>query len=198
MNKLDNSPILKPASVNNREFTEARGGGPGNPGNQGIRRGRCMKENRIDFRNPKNPTVLNALTYGIYVEKPNLLKAENPDAYQALTEQMVGVLKPQDAVEMKMVENIVSFLFRMERLRKLETKLLNGWGKDWKGVDRGPAFALAKLTKDGDVFSKLSTQEMRLLNSFYRALKELTAYRMSVLSLGDKPEGLGDEHVDEQ
>lgn len=85
--------------------------------------------NRRNARNSTGPRTkagkaqsrLNAIRHGLLSVEQNILPGEDPKVFQALADEIAAELEPQSALEHHLVATIVSCIWRLRRLREVET-----------------------------------------------------------------------------
>src|SRR5580692_5655087 len=88
------------------------------------------RTNGAKSRGPKTPETLekssrNSLDHGFTAKKTIVLKCENEDEFQEMLRDYAATYQPGSPVEMALVNEMVAASWRMQRLRMIETALLD-------------------------------------------------------------------------
>ena len=161
---------------------------------------RQVRSNRKNAKKSTGPRTaqgkgaigLNALKHGL-LSRATILHNENTRDFEKLAKSVRTGLQPVGEVECLLVDRIISAIWRMSRLCRVEKEIFQFEKQDKadpaeslevmidetdffrrepiRGCDLGVAFI--RQAKGADAFSKLSRYEATIERSFYRALHEL-------------------------
>jgi hypothetical protein len=109
-------------------------------------------------------TKYNATRHGL-TGKQIVIYGEDPDAYEALRQDLINAYKPANAAELMLVEEIAQDFWRLQRARAIETEtfILNSGGA-------APviAFGIGK-----DQFDRVRRYMTTIERAYHRAIKQL-------------------------
>jgi hypothetical protein len=71
----------------------------------------------------RNRSSLNALTHGLFASEA-LMPLEDADSFQDLVASLTGQLKPVGAIEEHLVDRLISIVWRLRRILRLEAEVL--------------------------------------------------------------------------
>jgi hypothetical protein len=135
----------------------------------------------------KEKSSLNSTTHGFTSKKTVLLACENPDHFQEMLADYAGTYRPGSTVEEDLVAEMVACRWRIQRLRMMETALLDSeiereLSEPETSTDPGyrMAFAFRRLVDGSRVISLISRHESRLHRIHersHRTLRELQQTR---------------------
>ncbi len=122
----------------------------------------------------------NALKHGL-LSREVLISGENPKRLAQIRRDLIDAVSPQGELEGILVDRVVSSLWRLRRVVRIETDLLGReeWLTDRKRT-LGEKFE--NDCKGGASFLKLMRYENSLQRGLYRALHELV--RLQMMRLG--------------
>ena len=133
----------------------------------------------------------NSLDHGFTAKKTIVLACENPEQFQELLDDYAATYRPGSPVEMDLVNEMVACRWRMQRLRMIETALLDNdinreaseTETDDTPVDPGYRIASAfrRIVDESRAISLASRYESRLQRIHersHRTLRELQQSRM--------------------
>jgi hypothetical protein len=122
----------------------------------------------------------NALKHGL-LSKEVMIPGENPKRLAQIRRDLVVAVVPEGALESVLVDRVVSTLWRMRRIIKIESDLMGKeeWYSDSK-KSIGDKFR--DDSKTGNAYLKLMRYENSLQRGLYRALHELV--RLQMMRLG--------------
>ena len=154
------------------------------------------KTNGAKSRGPKTPETrekssLNSLDHGFTAKKTIVLKCENEDDFQEMLGRYAATYQPGSPVEEGLVNEMVACRWRMQRLRMIETALLDSemdrelpeTENQVTPEDPGYqiAFAFRRIVDESRAISLASRYESRLHRIHersHRTLRELQQSRM--------------------
>jgi hypothetical protein len=143
------------------------------------RKAEANRRNALKSTGPKTPegkaaVRLNALTHGL-LSREVLLPGEDEDALRELAESLRAELQPVGELEDVLVDRIISLLWRLRRLGRVEAgifvKEAHGVVGDLDTSTLGLAFI--RDANSANAFSKLSRYETTMERGLYKALHEL-------------------------
>lgn len=114
----------------------------------------------------------NATKHGL-LSREVVLSDEDRSEFDAFARAMRRALAPVGVVEHSLADRAIAAAWRLRRLERVETLLLEGGRKNWRGDEVGLSSGFVGLCVNGDVFSKLSRYEAAIERSFFRTLHEL-------------------------
>ena len=142
---------------------------------------RRILSSRANGRLSKGPTSaagkqrssLNAVTHGI-LAKHLVLDSESADGFLNMLNTHLTRIQPADDLEASLVEDLVAALWRVQRTRAVETRMIND------AADAGPeddplgrlAAAIATLNESG-ALPQIHRYESRLHTMYQRGLQNL-------------------------
>lgn len=120
----------------------------------------------------KKAIRLNAITHGL-LTKEALLAGEDGSLLTSLTEKYMSELKPETEMEVLLAERIVSSLWRLRRVLRVEKNYINNeltWQKaniaGWTGI-------AAYTVNDVASWQSMSRYETTIERQMYKAMHEL-------------------------
>ena len=146
---------------------------------------RANRRNAKKSTGPRTPrgksrACQNALTHGLCAAKDILLPKESPEEFEQLREILMEDLNPTDSIELAIFQRLLSARWKLRRVpeaesrqTKLETMREECLRRSYKETEFAAELWAAHL-EDWD---KLGRHEQRLENAFYKALRELEAWR---------------------
>jgi hypothetical protein len=133
----------------------------------------------------------NSLDHGFTAKKTIVLACENPEQFQELLDDYAATYQPGSPVEMDLVNEMVACRWRMQRLRMIETALLDSEMErelpetEIQVTPEDPgyqiAFAFRRIVDESRAISLASRYESRLHRIHersHRTLRELQQSRM--------------------
>jgi hypothetical protein len=132
--------------------------------------------NSLRSTGPKTPegkriASQNASKLGIF-SRELLLRDESELELQILARAVRADLQPDGPMEQMLVELIISILWRLRRLLRIEAGIFEMY-KVYKGVDGGVAVAFAHDASQLDCLSRLDRAATSLERRLYRTMQEL-------------------------
>lgn len=125
----------------------------------------------------KTISAQNATKLGIF-SREIVLPDEDLAELQMLGRAIRADLKPSGPVELALAEIVISALWRLRRILKIETGLFEMYRR-YKGVDGGPPVAFAHDASQMDCFWRVERMETTLERRLYKALAELARVQSS-------------------
>ncbi len=117
----------------------------------------------------------NAMRHGI-LSKTIVLVKEDPAEFQALVDQYLERFEPQDHLEHQAVEEMALLQWRLRRIRRIETELVDKHAEDWEGPDEGcVANAFEGMTSSITVLERYEARIHRMYHRAYKHFYELRA-----------------------
>jgi hypothetical protein len=113
----------------------------------------------------------NASKLGIF-SRELLLRGEDEAELHMFARALRADLQPCGPMEMSLAEIIIGALWRLRRLLRIETGLIEMY-RTYKGVDGGPPVAFAHDASQLDCFARVGRAETNLEKRLYRAIHEL-------------------------
>ena len=134
------------------------------------------RRNSLKSTGPKTPegkriASQNACKLGIFSGEL-LLRDESEVELQILARAVRADLRPEGPMEHMLVELIISVLWRLRRLLRIETGIFEMY-RTYKGVDGGVAVSFAHDSSQLDCLSRLDRAGTSLERRLYRAMQEL-------------------------
>ena len=128
----------------------------------------------------KQRTSQNALKHGLYATDP-LIRGEDPDDFYAHGAELEYQLRPANAVEEDLVEQIIDITWRLKRCVRIESAVINELydtvAAQPQNHDKDPDELLGKALTHNDALSRHSRRETRLARRYHAAMKELRELR---------------------
>ncbi len=128
----------------------------------------------------KQRTSQNALKHGLYATDP-LIRGEDPDDFYAHGAELEYQLRPANAVEEDLVEQIIDITWRLKRCARIESAVINELydtvAEQPQNHDKDPDQLLGKALAHNDALSRHSRRETRLARRYHAAMKELRELR---------------------
>jgi len=134
----------------------------------------------------KKRSSLNAVRHGL-LAKSICLTNEDPEKFKELLQDYLTRLQPTDNVELRLVEQLASAAFRLERFAGTETALFDlemdtqapQIEKQFKKIDHASTFALAfkSLADNSKSLQLYLRYETTISRQYDRALKQLLTLR---------------------
>lgn len=142
------------------------------------------RRNCLNSTGPRTPegkriSSQNASKLGIF-SRELLLREENEAELHFFGRAIRGDLRPSGPIECSLVELIISTLWRLRRLLRIECGLFDMY-KVYKGVDGGAPVAFAHDASQLDCFSRVARMETALERRLYKSLHELRNLQASRL-----------------
>jgi hypothetical protein len=117
----------------------------------------------------KRRSSRNALSAGFFAYE-TLIPGDDAHLFVALRKALYRDLQPEGAMEILLVDNVVSASWRLRRLMRVESGLLTRGFRDQDSIDERTARA---FFREEDSLQKLTRYESALNRSLYRAYHEL-------------------------
>ncbi len=128
----------------------------------------------------KQRTSQNALKHGLYATDP-LIRGEDPDDFYQHGAELEYQLRPANAVEEDLVEQIIDITWRLKRCARIESAVINELydtvAEQPQNHDKDPAQLLGKALTHNDALSRHSRRETQLARRYHAAMKELREAR---------------------
>lgn len=142
------------------------------------------RRNSLQSTGPRTPegkriSSQNATKLGIF-SRELLLNEESEAELQVLARAVRADLQPRGPIESSLVDLIISVLWRLRRLLRIEAGIFEMY-KVYKGRDGGAPVAFAHDASQLDCFSRLGRAEATLERRLYKALSELARLQTSRL-----------------
>src|SRR3984957_4039136 len=151
----------------------------------------ASRENGAKSRGPKSPETLqkssqNSVTHGFTAKRTVVLGCENPEQFQKMLDYYTATYQPGSPVEEDLVAEMAAARWRTQRLRMIETALMDSEIKreppETASQDPGyrVAFAFRRLVDESHAISLASRYESRLHRIHersHRTLRELQQTR---------------------
>lgn len=127
----------------------------------------------------------NAMKHGL-TSREVVLESESIEAYDELLSDLMNTFKPFGPVERLLVTRIAQCTWRLQRVMKIETQLLDAGTQDYAGLSLG-FFRGSRPIGIGDVFKPLASgnvignvmkYEAHCERALYRALNDLERIQM--------------------
>lgn len=149
-------------------------------------RSRTNRENAQHSTGPRTPagrstSSKNATKHGL-LSREVVLGEEDRDAYNGFARTMRRALAPVGALERELAARAIAAAWRLRRIERIETLILEAGRKNWKGEEVGLSSGFVTYCVNGDAYSKLSRYEAGIERSFFRSLHELQ--RLQAARLG--------------
>jgi len=156
-----------------------------------INKAESSRINGAKSRGPVTPegkqrSSLNAVRHGL-LAKSICLTNEDPEKFKELLQDYLTRLQPTDNVELRLVEQIASAAFRLERFAGTESALFDlemdaqtpQIEKEFKKIDHASTFALAfkSLADNSKALHLYLRYETTISRQYDRALKQLLTLR---------------------
>jgi hypothetical protein len=134
------------------------------------------RRNSLRSTGPKTPegkqvASRNATKLGLF-SRELLLRDESEVELHLLARAVRADLQPDGPIEQALVELIISVLWRLRRLLRIESGLFEMY-KVYKGLDGGAAVAFAHDASQLGCFGRLDRAETSLERRLYKAMQEL-------------------------
>lgn len=123
----------------------------------------------------------NATRHGL-LSRQVVLSDEDRGEFAAFARAMRRALAPVGTLERTLSDRAIAASWRLRRLERIETLILESGRKDWRGDEVGLASGFIGLCVNGDAFTKLSRYEAGIERAFFRSLHELQ--RLQAARLG--------------
>lgn len=143
---------------------------------------RANQQNALKSTGPnsargKSIASQNSIKHGL-LSKDLVIRDEKQNDLDAFKQRIYFALSPQGAMEELLTDKLINAAWRLHRLTKIESAILNG--RDWIGDGEGlnESFNGDK----GESLQTLSRYESSLERNFYKALHELQ--RLQAMRLG--------------
>ena len=128
----------------------------------------------------KQRTSQNALKHGLYANDP-LIRGEDPDDFYAHGAELDNQLRPANAVEEDLVEQIIDITWSLKRCARIESAVINELydtvAEQPQNQGKDPDQLLGKALAHNDALSRHSRRETRLARRYHAAMKELREAR---------------------
>ena len=112
----------------------------------------------------KQRTSQNALKHGLYATDP-LIRGEDPDDFYQHGAELEYQLRPANAVEEDLVEQIIDITWRLKRCARIESAVINELydtvAEQPQNHDKDPDQLLGKALTHNDALSRHSRRETR-------------------------------------
>jgi len=135
----------------------------------------------------KQRSSLNAVRHGL-LAKSICLTNEDPEKFKELLQDYLDRLQPTDNVELRLVEQVASAAFRLERFASTEAALFDlemdmqaaQIEKEFRKIDHAARFAMAfkSLADNSKSLQLYLRYEAAITRQYDRALKQLLALRL--------------------
>jgi hypothetical protein len=146
-----------------------------------LRRITASRANGARSRGPVTPagksrSAANSLKHGL-LARIIVLKAEDNEAFQALTNDYVSVLRPTNTVELTMIEELAASTWRQRRCWAVETRMVD------VASSRNGAPSLATVVSayaelaESPALNLIQRYETRVHRMYQRALNNLLLFR---------------------
>jgi hypothetical protein len=169
---------------------------------------RQMEANRLNAQASTGPRTdegkaassRNALTHGL-TARAGLLAGEAPEAFRRLRQDLITELRPEDALELELAEQIVSLLWRLRRVPAFEAALLayreadvKNWGYslirpcNGRSEEQVQQLVLGKTIESFlqyDLSGKLSRYETSMQRRLSALLKDLRVMQLRRKEVAD-------------
>jgi len=152
----------------------------------------------------KKRSSLNAVRHGL-LAKSICLTNEDPEKFKELLQDYLTRLQPADNVELRLVEQMASAAFRLERFASAETALFDlemdaqtpQIEKEFKKIDHASTFALAfkSLADNSKALQLYLRYETTISRQYDRALKQLLTLRAKFPPEAEVPNEPNDERA---
>jgi hypothetical protein len=139
----------------------------------------------------------NAITHGFTAKKTVVLACENPAQFQEMLDYYADTYQPGSPVEKDLIAEMVAARWRMQRLRMIETALIDSEMQRDLPETEIPAdpgfqiaFAFRRLVDESHAISLASRYESRLHRIHehsHRTLRELQQFRLSAITPAASP-----------
>jgi hypothetical protein len=159
--------------------------------------------NRLNALKSTGPTTeagkarsrLNAVRHGLYAAAV-VLPGEDPAEFAWLRREYIVALKPQDALELTLVDRIVGAAWRLRRVADAERLAHVGIAECNSDEDRDdgglrPGYetqVLGLRGKPGGLLERLGAAERRLEGTMHKCLRELRLVRQAAARTAELPE----------
>ena len=149
-----------------------------------LNRSESARINGAKSRGPVTPegkqrSSLNAVRHGL-LARSVCLTSEDPEKFQELLQDYLDLLQPANNVELRLVEQIASAAFRLERFAGTEAALFDlEMNKQTAETDTAARFALAfkSLADNSKSLSLYLRYEAAITRQYDRAMKQLLTLR---------------------
>jgi len=102
-----------------------------------------------------------------------VLSDEDRQGFESFARALLRSLAPVGALERLLAERAIAAAWRLQRIERIETLMLEAGRKNWRGEVVGLGSGVIGYCVNGDVLSKLSRYEAGIERAFLRALHEL-------------------------
>jgi hypothetical protein len=114
----------------------------------------------------------NALRHGL-TSRHVVIEGEDPEAYEALRQELINDWKPADAQEEMLATQIAEGAWRLMRARRVETQIFENYMGE-AGAGNDPASRIAEcFHANWKEFDDLRRYQTTIERAYYRALTEL-------------------------
>jgi hypothetical protein len=115
----------------------------------------------------KDKSSQNAIKHGLFSNVP-LITGEQEEEFNIFSKELLSFLMPQNGIESILVERIISCAWRLRRVIKIESDMMN------ESLKFGVRRSLSDLfSNGGNKILALSRYEMIIEKSLYKAYNEL-------------------------
>ncbi len=114
----------------------------------------------------------NATKHGL-LSRDVVLADEDSAEFDAFERAMRRALAPVGAVESAFAARVIAAAWRLRRVERIETLMLEAGRKNWKGEEVGLSAAFVGNCVNGDAYSKLGRYEAGIERTCFRSLHEL-------------------------
>jgi hypothetical protein len=131
----------------------------------------------------KAKSAQNSTRHGLRSDNPVVLRNENPDVWQNVLDTFHARYRPTDGIEEELVEDIAFCLWRLRRVRGVESALWDITMEDQAEELEAKYSTPSELTRKAYAFKSeanlqlVSRYEGRLRRAYERAIHNLTQYR---------------------
>jgi hypothetical protein len=147
-----------------------------------IKKIEANRRNALRSTGPKTPegkriAAQNASKLGIF-SRELLLRGESEAELHLFARAIRADLEPSGPVEQCLVEVVISVLWRLRRLLRIEAGLFEMY-RTYKGIDGGVSVAFAHDASQLDCFARVARGETSLERRLYKTLQELKRLQKS-------------------
>jgi len=152
----------------------------------------------------KQRSSLNAVRHGL-LAKSICLTNEDPEKFKELLQDYLDRLQPTDNVELRLVEQVASAAFRLERFAGTETALFDlemdtqapQIEKQFKKIDHASCFAMAfkSLADNSKALHLYLRYEATITRQYDRALNQLLALRAKFPVPAETPDNTSEAEI---
>lgn len=140
------------------------------------------RANSLKSTGPRTPegkqrVSRNAMKHGLFSETC-VIEGEDRKQFEQLSDQMREELDPQGVLEAELVNIIVSCLWRLRRIFRIEQGIFELYSV-YNRVDGGPSVAFANDARNLDCLGRLNRYETAMLKRLFKTLDQLSATQRS-------------------